>query len=180
MLQLHATTTASKQQLEVAYTIRNGGSQTAFVFALARDGRRRCYPHGAYSSLTEACRALHLHLGECPVPTGVTLEAKVMPFAYRVEPGQTYSVTLKVALPAREWDAYHGPDYAENQGKPYSVQKVILTIEYLLEGDTFFVEKGPSQEFFRTDGYPLAKLRSELRLAEPIPVLRRADEFPGF
>jgi hypothetical protein len=180
MLELGATTTASKQELEVAYTVRNGGSQTAFLFALARDGRGRCHPHAAYRSLTEACRALHLHLGECPVPAGVSLEAKVMPFAYRVEPGQVHSDRLRVTLPAREWDAYHGPEYAEDQCKTYQVQKLILTIEYVLEGDTFFVQKAASQEYFRTDGYPVARLRSECRLAEPIPVLRRTDEFPGF
>jgi hypothetical protein len=108
------------------------------------------------------------------------LEVKALPFAYRVGPGQTHSDTIKVPLPAREWDTYHGPDYAENQSKVYQVQKVVLTVEYVLEGDTFFVNKVSSQEFFRADGYPLNKLRSEFRLAEPIPVLRRTDEFPGF
>jgi hypothetical protein len=167
-------------EMEIAYEITNGEARAAFVFAVATDGRQGAYPHTAYASLAEGCRELHLHLGECPVPAGVSLGAKTLPFAYRVEPGRTYSDKIKVPLPAREWDAYHGPEYAENRGKIFPVQRVVLTVECVLEKDTFFVEKVPSQEYFRTDGYPVAKLRSELRLTEPIPVLRRADEFPGF
>jgi hypothetical protein len=166
--------------MEIDYAIQNGDSQAAFVFAVPTDGLAAAYPHAAYASLAEASRALHLLLGQCPMPAGVSLGAKALPFAYRVEPGQTHPGKITVPLPAREWDAYHDPDYAANGTKLIQVGKVVLTIECVLEGATFFVEKIPSQEYFQTDGYPVVNLRSEFRLPEPIPVLRRTDEFPGF
>src|SRR5262249_43432721 len=107
-----ATVNVQAPRMELDYAITNGASQAAFVFAVPADGLQVAYPGAAYASLAERGRALHVHLGECPVPAGVSLGAKALPFAYRVEPGQTYSGKITVALPAREWDAYHGPEYA--------------------------------------------------------------------
>jgi hypothetical protein len=180
MVEFRARPTAFEPDLQISYEICNRGSQAVFAFAVATDGRRRCYPHAAYASLTEGCRTLHLHLGECPLPPDVSVGAKALPFACRVEPGQTYSGKITVPFPVREWDAYHGPEYADNQARVVRVQNVVLTIECVLEEDAFFVNKVPSQEYFQTDGYPVVKLRSEFPLPEPIPVLRRTDEFPGF
>jgi hypothetical protein len=179
MLEFHARLTAVEAELQIAYEIVNRGPEVVFAFTLATDGRRRCYPHAAYASLAEGGAALHLHLGECPAPPDVSLVGKALPFAYRVGPGQTYAGRITVPLPAREWDAYHGPDDADAQVKTVRVQKVVLTVECVPEGDVFFAEKVPSQEYFQADGYPVAQLRSEFHLTEPVPVLRRTAGSPA-
>ena len=166
--------------LRLDYTFTNAGHSPLYVFTRVADNRLRPRPHQAYTAWRERPEALHLFLGVPPIPKGLHVYVKVVPFASYLPPGKSYSYYLELPLPVPEWQPYADPEQAEDV-ESVVTRSVLVSTEYFREDQLLRppTPAGPAG-YFKALGAPLVRTGAYLTLAEPVTVLKRRDEFERF
>lgn len=165
--------------LRIDYVITNETDTGIYAYVLPIDGRFNSYANDAYTCLAEDHFAIHLLLGEPPLPRGVSLSVRIQPFAVYIAANQSYESYLMLEMPLREWHAYSGRAYPDPPEET-SVRQLKLMIEYVYEEETSFTEDTPHQGFFQVGGFPHHTLVFAHELAEPVNVLARTGPFDRF
>lgn len=166
--------------LRIDYTFTNQGTKPLYVFTRAADKMLRPLPHRAYTAFRDQPEALHLFLGVPPIPKGLRVYVKVVPFSSYLRPGERFTDYLEAPIPVPEWQPYADPDETEDV-ETVSVGRVLVSTQY-------FAEKGllrpPKRDelsgYFKALGVPLVGMGAYVKLAEPVAVRKRRDEFERF
>jgi hypothetical protein len=168
------------RSLRLDYEISNSSEKILFVFTLISKVDLQPVPNSGYTCFVSIDKSLHVLLGKPPIPPGLDVFIKIVPYAFRLQPGDTHRDYLEFKLPVHEWQPYFDFEYpSENPNIPLS--KIQLTVECMFEEDAFYVEPIRGYpNYFKTDGYPKFKLRADLSLSSPIPLLQRGDDFARF
>ncbi|HJZ92086.1 MAG TPA: hypothetical protein VKE40_14520 [Gemmataceae bacterium] len=166
--------------LRVSYTFTNQGRYPVYVFTRVASGLREPLSHRAYTAFREDETALHLFLGIPPIPKGMHVYAKVVPFSSLLRPGETYTDYIEVPVPAVEWQPYADPEAADDTD-PVEARRVLLSTEYWWENRS--IRAAPLDGhpgYFKAIGAPGFAATATLGLPEPIPVKKRRDAFERF
>lgn len=128
----------SSQGLEVHYTVNNDLAEPIYVLdklyerarqdpdnANAELSKAKLDPEGVYRYVVGS--SLRLLLGVAPLPRGVNVRVRNVPWATKVEPKHAAHGTLKLALPIKEYSAYFN---AQDGYVPAKVQSFELFVEY--------------------------------------------------
>jgi hypothetical protein len=167
-------------QLRIEYSYTNAGQRPLYVYACAASRALQPLPHRACTALREADAALHLSLGVPPIPKGLRVYAKVVPFAVRLRPGQRHVDYLEVPVPVPEWQPYADPEETEDV-ETIEARRVVLSTEYFGEPQLVRPAKWDSAAgYFKAHGAPTRRAEATLELHAPLPVRKRRDDFERF
>jgi hypothetical protein len=169
----------SKEVLALECTFRNLTGHSLFVFTRAMDRGYKPCPQ-PYAMMCDSDRTLHLSLAMPPLPPGHEVYGKVIPFASHVETGASVSFRVEAALPIREWHPYAPIEYPKRCVDVFT-DRVLFSTDYFLEKDQFSAKRyEENPELWLANGYPLQRIETSLRLARPVLVLKRTDDFLRF
>src|SRR5262249_51462834 len=167
-------------ELRIEYSCTNEGKRPLYVYACAADSTVQPLPHRAYTALREADEALHLSLGVPPIPKGLHVYVKVVPFAVRLRPGQRHVDYLELPVPVPEWGPYADPQETEDV-ETVQVRRMLLSTEAFGEPQLVRPAKWDGAAgYFKAHGAPALRVAASLGLREPLPVLKRRDDFERF
>ncbi len=166
--------------LRIDYTFTNDGMKPLYVFSCVADNMLQPLPHRAYTALREEPLALHLFLGLPPIPQGLRVHTKIVPFASYLRPGERFADYLEVPLPAPEWQPYVDPEQTEDV-ETVQVPRVLVSTHYFGQESLLRAPKRDEPSgYFKALGGPLVGMGAYLNLAEPLAVQKRRDEFERF
>jgi hypothetical protein len=167
-------------ELRIEYRCTNEGKRPLYLYACIADRAAQSLPHRAYTALREADEALHLSLGVPPIPEGLQVYVKVVPFAVLLRPGQRHVDYLELPVPVPEWGPYADPEETEDV-ETVEVRRVLLSTEYFGEEQLVRPAKwdGPAG-YFKAHGAPALRVQAALELHATLPVLKRRDDFERF
>jgi hypothetical protein len=173
-------------RLHIDYTFTNVGDRPLFVLARAAGRRREPLPHQAYVAFHDKQKMLHLFLGIPPIPRGLRVYVKVIPYSSLLRPGQSMEGHLEFPAPVTEWQPYLDPEAAERPEGPddfeaVEARRVLLSTEYFGESDLIRLrESHEAPGYYQALGSPTYRTRAMLDLTEPIPVRKRRGPFERF
>ena len=167
-------------QLRIEFSCTNAGPRPLFVYACAASRVVRPLPHRAYTALRQPEAALHLSLGVPPIPKGLRVYVKVVPYAVLLRPGQRHADYLEVPVPVPEWQPYADPQETADV-EPAEVRRVLLSTAYFGEPQLVRAARWDGAAgYFKAHGAPASSVQAALELHAPLPVLKRRDDFERF
>lgn len=169
-----------EDRLRVDFTFANLARTSLYAYSLVASPVMEPLPHRAYTAYAEADESLHVLLGEAPAPNGLSVYAKVIPFASYLRPGEIHSDYVEVAVPVPEWHPYAKPSEADDV-EIDQARRVTLLTDYWWERTSLRaapIARHPG--YFKALGTKLVRESTSVELTEPIPVLRRRDEYMRF
>jgi hypothetical protein len=176
-LQLTVRERHTPDSLRIDCTFTNRADCPLYVFTCMVSPGLKPLPHRACTAFREKDQALHVFLGVPPIPKGLRVYAKAVPLSSLLEPGKSVSEYFEMPVPVPEWQPYADPEQAE-QVETVSARKIVVTAEYF-ETTRLLREArwDESTGLFKAFGTPLLRARGVVDLAEPIPILKRNDDF---
>src|SRR5262245_60637236 len=96
-------------KLRIDYTITNEGRVPFYVYSCIAAKANRPLLHQAYTCYWEKDQALHLSLGVPPIPKGLHVYAKIVPYAWLLRPGERHAEYIELPFPVPEWCPYVEP-----------------------------------------------------------------------
>jgi len=170
----------SADRLRIDFTCTNQGRLPLFVYTRVAGMPHQALPHRAYTAYREADEALHLFLGIPPIPKGLRVYAKIVPFATLLRPGQRHADYLDVPIPAPEWQAYYDLPGAGDV-ETVQARRVVVSTEFFGEPQLIRPAKWDANAGgFRALGAPPRRAAATIELSEPLAVLKRRDAFERF
>jgi hypothetical protein len=167
-------------RLRVELTFTNAGKRSLYAYACAASRALRPLPQRAYTALRERDAALHLLLGVPPIPRGLRVYAKVVPFAVLLRPGQRHVGAVELPVPVPEWQPYADPQETEDV-EEVEARRLVLSTEYFGEGQLVRPAQWDSQAgHFKAHGAVTLRAEAALELHVPVPVRKRLDNFERF
>jgi len=167
-------------RLRIDFTMTNRARSAVYVFTRAASPNLQPLPHRAYTAYSDADQSLHLLLAEAPIPKGLSVYVKVVPFARHLRPGESHSDYLEVPLPVSEWQPYADPQQT-NDVETVETRRVVLLTEYWWEPATIKLARVEGHlGYVKGFGTPCWQATATLELPEPIAVLKRCDDFARF
>lgn len=114
------------------------------------------------------------YTGDVPMPFGILAAAPRVPLSTRLAPGESTTVTIRLALPLDEWHPYEPPNPARSN--LIEVSTVRVCIEAIRQSATRYADKHPSfSGVWRVGGYPPELIEARASLNAPLPVRMRTD-----
>jgi hypothetical protein len=176
MMTLQAEWAVSDGELRVAYRLRNRHPVRAFAYTVPRTARRhQPRPGSAYALLSPGDLDLTLLLGTCDPPAGVAVPVRIQPLARAVPPGGELAGEVQLPVPVVEWGAYSDPDAPGEGREQVPTYRLLLVVEYVLEGETYFCRQTPGGDTWDVGGTPVRRVAATHVPDHPIPVLKRLD-----
>jgi hypothetical protein len=169
-----------EDRLRIDFTFANLAHTSVYVYSLVASPVMEPLPHRAYTAYADADQSLHLLLGEAPGPNGLSVYAKVIPFASYLRPGESHADYIEVTVPVPEWQPYADP-WKADEVEIVQTRRVSLLTDYWWERTSLRaapIAKYPG--YFKAQGTSLVRESASVELSEPIPVLRRRDEYERF
>jgi hypothetical protein len=175
---LTATATRSGGVLFIQTTFQNQGRLPAYVYTRVLDRDLEPQPRRAYTAHAAGEGALKVFLGIAPIPAGVSVYGKVVPWATYLRPCKGYTDLYEVPVPAPEWQPYADP---EGETDPVEVSRVIVETEWWVEPATLNVKPiDDAPGFYKALGHPSAMVSATIELPEPVIVSRRREGYTRF
>jgi hypothetical protein len=179
-LQLTVRERHTRDSLRIDCTFTNRADGPLYVFTCMASAWLEPLPHRAYTAFREEDRALHVLLGVPPIPKDLDVHVKIVPFSSLVQPGKSVSEYFEMPIPVPEWQPYADPEEAV-EAETVSAAKIVVTAEYfgttrLLREPRWDVSIG----LYKAHGVPVLRTQGMIELAEPIPILKRKDDFTRF
>jgi hypothetical protein len=141
--------------------------------------RRVAMPSLSAMAVAAGFKALFkLFLGIAPIPDGLSVYVKAVPWATDLKPGRAYSDLYEVPLPAAKWQPYADP---ETETDPVEVKRLIVETEWWVEPATLKVaaiEDAPG--FYKAMGNPSERAATTIDVPQPVTVSRRRAAFTRF
>jgi hypothetical protein len=177
-LTLTATATRAGGVLFVQTTFQNQGRLPAYVYTRVLDRDLEPQPRRAYTAHVAEAGALKLFLGIAPIPEGLSVYGKVVPWASYLRPGKGYTDYYEVPIPVVEWQPYAEP---EGETDPVQVSRLIVETEWWVEPATLNgkpIEDAPG--FYKALGHPSEMASATIELPDPVTVSRRREGYTRF
>jgi hypothetical protein len=184
-LRLRAEAEAESYHLRMRYSLVNDRRRPIWVFNvlwdLDREGAVVRAPRPAYACLMGGS-TLHVALRILPLPRHRTVEARVMPFATRVMPGEAYETDLALPLPVREHNFYF-PAREETRWRTVLAREVLLSVDVVPDFDGLLRERAPMSGSHRLS-HPELLSKVVTLWSDPLPLAvpaeLRLDAFDRF
>jgi hypothetical protein len=171
--------------LGVRYDIRNTTSKPIYLFNVLWEfdgqGNYKKAPVAAYVCL-KGGRGLHVAQEVLPFPKTKLPGLRIVPFATKVDAGQSYSSTFVLPSPVKEYNAYF-PESPDSTTEEVSAEAVIFTLQFVEELPGMTVKPSPIGEGLQIHSpHMLGQLQT---VQSPpyhanIPALKRKDAFEDF
>jgi hypothetical protein len=167
-------------QLRIDYTCTNQGKQPFYVYTCITQKGQQPLPNRAYTAYRAADETLHLFLGVPPIPRGLRVYAKVVPFASLLRPGEQHADYLEVPIPIAEWQPYADPPETSDVDI-VQARRVLVSTEYFGEGRLVRPPQWDREiRQYRALGAQTQRVEAAIELSEPVSVLKRRDDFERF
>jgi hypothetical protein len=175
---VHEERTADSLSLECTFT--NQGDRPLYVFTCVASRGLKPLPHRAYAAFRDKDHALHLFLGVPPIPRGLRVYAKVVPFSSLLRPRKSVTERYDMPIPVPEWQPYTDPEETEDV-EIVEAKKIVLSTEYFgLEDLVREARWDAAAGYFRALGVKPLRARAEAQGTEPVAVVKRLDAFERF
>lgn len=171
--------------LNLRYEARNGRGKPIYLlnvlWAWDRNGKYVPSPSPVYACM-KGKNQLHLALQVLPLPRRREVELRNVPFATKVEAGQSFSKSLRLPLPIDEYNTYF-PATEESRYQDMAATELVFSLQFVEELDGLKVQAALLPEALRLH-HPqlLARVETLQSKALPmqVPVRKRLDEFEEF
>jgi len=167
-------------RLRIDFTMTNRARSGVYARTRAAGSNLQPLPHRAYTAYSEADQSLHLLIAEAPIPKGLSVYVKVVPFARYLRAGESFSDHLELPLPVPEWQPYADPPETDDV-EPVETRRIVLLTEYWWELATIKLAKVEDHPgYVKGFGTPTWQAKAAVELPEPIAVLKRRDDYARF
>jgi hypothetical protein len=184
-LELRVHFKVDAKNLVAEYEVTNTRAHAVYLFnvpwAFDAKGQPAAASSPAYISLR---RDGQLYIGEIvpPLPHDKEVELRVVPFATKLEAGQSYKETLKFPLPVAEYNAYF-PAKPDSKYRLVAAHSVVFGLQFVNDVEGMEAKSAPLPNALQLSHPRLLGLIETMK-ARPqkldVPVNQRADEFEEF
>jgi hypothetical protein len=179
-MHLRAAAVVNEEKIVISYSISHAGDTPAYVMTLVTDAGLTPLPHKAHVAFLEIEQAVHVFLGQAPLPAGIEVLVKALPLSRLLKRGDTFKDYIDISIPIMEWQPYAHDKYPSDCIDRL-VNRLVLSTEFIFPENAFFARKiDKPQGYFRVNGYPVGKLSTTIQLDHPVRVLQRTDDFVRF